>query len=98
MNLWEYAAQTAQEATQDAQEGAERFSIAPLLREQERRTEAVLRAFDSLSKVSDYCRGERRKRHSSNKSVIKHRPCVPLRGTPYIFNRGEGRSYFIESR
>lgn len=44
MNLWEYAAQTAQEATQDAQEGAERFSIAPLLREQERRTEAEERA------------------------------------------------------
>lgn len=44
MNLWEYAAQTAQEATQGAQEGAERISIAPLLREQERRTEAEERA------------------------------------------------------
>lgn len=45
MNLWEYAAQTAQEATQDAQEGAERISIASsLLREQERRTEAEERA------------------------------------------------------
>lgn len=44
MNLWEYAAQTAQEATQGAQEGAERISIAPLLREQERRPEAEERA------------------------------------------------------
>lgn len=44
MNLWEYAAQTAQEAQQDAQEGAERIGIAPILREQEGRTEAEERA------------------------------------------------------
>lgn len=44
MNLWEYASQTAQEGARNAIEGAERISIAPILREQERRTEAEERA------------------------------------------------------